>query len=309
MDAYDKHVKLHEFYRRLGYQQRGVLRFNTKLYGETGAIFFEKIIAQSTDRIQVVSMKLTEYPVALITGGSRGIGAATAIALADLGYDVAITYRNKAARANEVIAEVMQRGVRALSVNCDITRQEDIDRLFTTLQEWSNYLDLLVLNASGGLERDLIEADPQYPMHINRDAQITLLNGALNLMREGSTVVFVTSHWAHLHGQIEQLPSYAPIAESKHAGEQALRARQDVLAERGIRLIVVTGDLIEGTITPKLLERAAPGLTAQRRTEIGQLPTAADMGKAIARAATDTTLPNGSTVIVGGSLDSLPRQQ
>lgn len=44
LDAYDKHVGLHEFYRHLGYQERGVLRFNTKLYGETGAVFFEKIV-------------------------------------------------------------------------------------------------------------------------------------------------------------------------------------------------------------------------------------------------------------------------
>src|SRR5438270_4403167 len=44
LDAYDKYVKLHEFYHHLGYQQRGVFRFNTKLYGETGAVFFEKIL-------------------------------------------------------------------------------------------------------------------------------------------------------------------------------------------------------------------------------------------------------------------------
>ncbi len=44
LDAYDKHEQVHEFYRLLGYQQRAVLRFNTKLYGETGAVFFEKIV-------------------------------------------------------------------------------------------------------------------------------------------------------------------------------------------------------------------------------------------------------------------------
>jgi len=44
LDAYDKHVKLQDFYCRLGYQQKGTSRFNTKLYGETGAVFFEKIV-------------------------------------------------------------------------------------------------------------------------------------------------------------------------------------------------------------------------------------------------------------------------
>ena len=73
----------------------------------------------------------------------------------------------------------------------------------------------------------------------------------------------------------------------------------------GIRLLVVTGDLIEGTITPKLLERKAPGLASERREQIGALPTAATMGEAIAAAATDTTLPSGHIVVVGGSLESL----
>ena len=245
--------------------------------------------------------------VALITGGSRGIGAATALALADRGFDVAITYRNKATRAGEVVAEVERRGVRALALGCDITEPADVDRLFATLGAWRDHLDALVLNASGGLERQLVAADPRYPLRINRDAQLSVLYGALPLLGDGGAVVFVTSHWAHLYGQVPQLPGYAPVAESKHAGEQALRARRGELAERGLRLVVVTGDLIEGTITPKLLERAAPGLGDRRRGQVGPLPTATAMGAAIVRAATDPTLPSGHTVVVGGGLESVPR--
>ncbi len=53
--------------------------------------------------------------VALVTGASRGIGAATALALAGRGYDVAFTYRNKAARANEVAAQIETRGDRPIA--------------------------------------------------------------------------------------------------------------------------------------------------------------------------------------------------
>ena len=245
--------------------------------------------------------------VALVTGGSRGIGAAAARALARRGFDVALTYRNKQARADEVVEQVRQLGRQAIAVRCDITRHADVDELFARVRAWRGRLDLLVLNASGGLERDLLAADPDYPMHINRDAQLLVLDRVLPLLAAagGGDVVFVTSHWAHLYGQMEQLPTYEPIAESKFAGEQALRARMPDLARDNIRLLVITGDLIEGTITPKLLERAEPGVMAHRRGVVGRLPTAEQMGEGIAVAATDASLPSGRTVVVGGTLDSM----
>jgi len=254
-------------------------------------------------------MESIRRPVALVTGGSRGIGAATALDLSVHGYDVAITYHNKAARASQVVNEMTQQGARALAACCDITEQADIERLFATLSDWSGRLDLLVLNAAGGLERDLVATDPSYPIHINRDAQLTLLDSALPLMLEGGVVVFVTSHWAHLHGQVDYIPAYAPVAETKHAGEQALRARQKDLADQGIRLLVVTGDLIEGTIMARLMERIAPGLTEERRQRGGKLPTVTEMGQAIVKAAMDATLPNGHTIVVGGALDTFDRRK
>jgi NAD(P)-dependent dehydrogenase (short-subunit alcohol dehydrogenase family) len=247
----------------------------------------------------------TGRPVALITGGSRGVGAATALAFADNGYDVIFTYRNKTTRADQIVAEVTRRGARALAVQCDITRESEVTSLIATTREWAGRLDALVLNASGGLERDLLAANPRYAWLINRDAQVMVLDHALTLMASSGDVIFVTSHWAHLYGRVEQIAAYEPIAETKHAGEQALRARQDDLTRRGIRLIVVTGDLIDGTTTPKLLERAAPGLAAGRRAALGVLPTAEDMGRAIVSAATDRTVPTGHTIVVGGDLDSL----
>lgn len=246
-------------------------------------------------------------PVALITGGSRGIGAATALALAARGYDVAITYRNKAARAEEVAAAVAALGREALTVAADMTDQEANEALFRRVREWRGRLDLLVLNASGGLERDLVAADPSYPLRLNRDAQLTTLAAALPLLAaSGGTVAFVTSHWAHRYGQIKQLPAYEPVAMSKHAGEVALRERQGGLAARGVRLLVITGDLVEGTITPKLLARAADRLK-QPTGAPDRLPTTAEMGEAIAVAATDPGLPTGHTIIVGRALDELPR--
>ena len=241
---------------------------------------------------------------ALITGGSHGIGAATALALARRDYDVAFTYRNKAARAQDVVTELTMRGVRALALASDMTRQEEVDQLFTRLREWTGRLDALVLNASGGLERALVATDPAYPRRLNRDAQLAVVEGALPLLGTGGTIVFVTSHWAHLYGRVEQLPAYEPVAASKKEGEVALRDRRPALAARGIRLLVVTGDLVEGTITPKLLARASRGQEGQHHSPVA-LPTTTDMGEAIAAALADPALPTGHTVVVGRALETL----
>ena len=249
-------------------------------------------------------------PVALVTGGSRGIGAATVLALAQRGYDVAFTYRNKAARAETVAAEAQQYGVSALTIGGDMTRPGDLRHLLSTLRDWRNQLDLLVLNASGGLEREALGVDPDYPMRINRDAQIALVEGALPLLSNrpnGATIIFITSHWAYLYGQAQQLPAYEVVAASKHAGEQAIRARLPELTERNIRLLIVTADVVEGTITPRLLERATPGLRQTWRGATGALPTVGSMGTIIANAATDATLPTDAVIVIGSPLDALPR--
>ena len=242
---------------------------------------------------------------ALITGGSRGIGAATTLALARRGYDTIITYRNKAARAEEVVAAVAALGGNALAIAADMTEQAAIDALFGRVGAWCARLDLLVLNASGGLERDLVAADPDYPLRLNRDAQLATVAAARPLLAPGGTIAFITSHWAHRYGQVRQLPAYEAVAMSKHAGEVALRERQDELAAQGLRLLVITGDLVEGTITPKLLARAADRL--HQATDVpDRLPTTDEMGEAIAAAANDTRLPSGHTVVIGRGLDELP---
>lgn len=241
----------------------------------------------------------------LITGGSRGIGADTAIAFAEQGIDVAITYRNKTARADAVVASIVAAGAQGIALGGDLTQPDELDRIFASVAMWRDGLDLLVLNASGGMERDLVKANPDYPMLINRDTQLAILDHALPLLRPGSTVVFVTSHWAHRYGEVRQLPEYEPVARSKHAGEQAIRARQPELDARGVRLIVVTGDMVDGTITVKLLARVSEAFVDDRRAQVGAYPTTREMADAIVTAALSSDLPSGQTVVVGGSLESL----
>ena len=235
---------------------------------------------------------------ALVTGSSRGIGASVARQLAKLGADVAINYRSKGPRAQEVADELAAMGRAALLIQGDITHAEDVAGTFHQIQAAWGRLDFLILNASGGLEQG--KAD-NYAMQLNLTAQVNLVEGALPIMKPGSRVVFVTSHLAHFYGSGPGYDGYEDVAASKRAGEDALRQMIPDLSARGIRLVVVSGDLIEGTITPRLLERQSRGLIEKRRQAVGALPGIEEFAAAIVHAAISEGYASGDTVYVGST--------
>jgi NAD(P)-dependent dehydrogenase (short-subunit alcohol dehydrogenase family) len=198
-----------------------------------------------------------------------------------------------------VAAEAASHGVRAIPVQADITIESDVQAMMERIRQEFGKLDILVLNASGGLEREMVAENPDYPLLLNRDAQVWTLEHALPLMPRGGRVVFVTSHWAHFYGKVTQYAVYEPVAHSKHEGELALLARAPDLDARGIRLARISGDLVEGTITPKLMERVDPGLMDARRQAAGKLPTVDDMAAAIVRAIEDDDMEQGGIIYVG----------
>lgn len=240
---------------------------------------------------------LTDRAV-LITGASRGVGAAASKFAAEAGADVVINYRSKEKRAQAVAASVNDSGRKAVLAQADLTRQGDVADMFAQAKESFGKLDVLVLNASGGLEKD-VPAD--YSMILNRDAQVQVAQAGLDLLVKGGVIVFVTSHLAHFHGTKPVMESYETVAEGKKAGELALRAMMPAMAEKGIRFVVVSGDLIDGTITPKLLNRMTPGVIDQRREEAGWLPTTEDFAASIILAAGNNDLEHGATVYVGST--------
>jgi NAD(P)-dependent dehydrogenase (short-subunit alcohol dehydrogenase family) len=231
----------------------------------------------------------------LVTGSSRGIGADTVRYFAQAGADVVINFRNKAPRAEKLATELRGLGVQALVVGADLTDPDSVRAMMAEIERTFGSLDVLVLNASGGMESGMAE---DYALQLNRDAQVDVLESALPLLRDGSRVVFVTSHQAHFIRTTPTMPEYEPVARSKRAGEDALRERIAALAERGVGFVVVSGDMIEGTITATLLERANPGAIAARRGDAGKLYNVSEFAAEVARAAVDP-IPADNTRLVG----------
>lgn len=243
-------------------------------------------------------------PIALVTGASRGIGAQIAQIIAQRGVDVIIGYRSKAVRAETVASRCNGFGSRATLIQADLTVATDRKRLVDFVRAANKKLNLLVLNASGGLEKDKPDS---YAMDMNCIAQDETVQLLQPLMSPGSTIVFVTSHWSHFHGKCEVLPMYRSVAKSKNAGEVAIRSRQNNLWDQGIRLIVVSGDIVENTVTPKLLDRAYPGFIVSRRKQVGTFPTVEDFALAIVDAAFNPSLATSSTVFVGSTDLRIPQ--
>ncbi|KQO64830.1 SDR family oxidoreductase [Curtobacterium sp. Leaf261] len=231
----------------------------------------------------------------LVTGSSRGIGADTLGYFAEAGARVVVNYRNKARRAEQIVERITAAGGAALAVGADLTDHDSVQGMIDTIVgEWGG-LDILVLNASGGMESGMGD---DYALRLNRDAQVDLLTTALPHMAPGSRVVFVTSHQAHFVETAETLPEYVPVAKSKRAGELALREQIPALDEAGVEFVVVSGDMIEGTITATLLERINPGAISDRRESVGKLYNVAEFAAEVAAAALEP-IPEDHTKLVG----------
>ncbi|PTW90339.1 NAD(P)-dependent dehydrogenase (short-subunit alcohol dehydrogenase family) [Microbacteriaceae bacterium MWH-Ta3] len=239
---------------------------------------------------------------AFVSGSSRGIGAATVGYFAEAGAKVAINFRNKEARAIKLRDQIVAGGGEAIIVGADLTDYDTITALRDTLAaEFDGSLDILVLNASGGMEAGMGD---DYAMRLNRDAQVNLLQTLRPLLHEGSRVVFVTSHQAHFIHQKDTMDDYAPVALSKRAGEDALRDLIPGLAADGIGFTVVSGDMIEGTVTAALLDRSNPGAIESRKAAVGKLYNVEEFAGEVAAAAVDA-VPADNTRLVGDVSDFL----
>ncbi|MFW0110473.1 SDR family oxidoreductase [Rothia sp. P13129] len=233
----------------------------------------------------------------IITGSSRGVGADTAEILAGQGARVVVNYRSKAPRAQKVVHAIHEAGGEAIAIGADITIEAEAQKLIHDAVTEYGPIDYLILNASGGMESGMPE---DYAMVLNRDSQLRLARLAAEHMNPGARIVFVTSHQAHFIREVSTMAEYQPVAESKRAGEDALLAEVPTLNEQGISLVVVSADMIEGTVTATLLNRLHPGALEQRREEAGKLYTVHEFAQEIARMVTED-VPSGHIELVGGA--------
>nr|WP_145546447.1 SDR family oxidoreductase [Variovorax boronicumulans] len=137
--------------------------------------------------------------VALVTGGSRGLGTATALALADQGADVAISYVASADKAHAVVDQLVAKGVRAIAIQSDQADTSAAKPLLDKVQAHFGRLDILVNNAAIAVqgkkiddpELDTVNLDRQWLINVLGTVAVT--RAAAPLLSDGGRIIFVGS--------------------------------------------------------------------------------------------------------------------
>jgi 3-oxoacyl-[acyl-carrier protein] reductase len=190
--------------------------------------------------------------VALVTGGSRGIGAASARALADQGANVAISYVASAEKAEAVVKELKAKGVDAKAFKADQASSAEVDKLVNDVAKHFGRLDILVNNAAvvvngpvDDLNGDTAAFDRQDAINVH--GVITAIRAASKLMGEGGRIVTVGSGIATR----ASFPGLADYAATKAAIVGYSKGAARDLGPRDITVNVLQPGSIDTDMNPK----------------------------------------------------------
>lgn len=246
--------------------------------------------------------------IALVTGGSRGLGKNMAIAIAKKGIDVIITYHSKKDEAEEVVKEIENLGQRADAIQLNVAESSTFDSF---LEEVSNSLknifktdkfDFLVNNAGIGIHNsfaETTEAEFDQLTNIHFKGPFFLTQKALPILNDGGGIVNISSGLARF-----SFPGYAAYASMKGAIETLTQYQAKELGERKIRVNIVAPGAIEtdfggGAVRDNdEINKMIAGLTA-----LGRVGLPDDIGGVVAFLCSEESCwVNGQRIEVSGGI-------
>jgi len=247
--------------------------------------------------------------IALVTGGSRGLGKNMALALAKKGINVVLTYHSKQDEAQAVVAEIEKAGLKAAALKLDTGEVKSFDGFFEQLKTVlndtfsTNKFDFLINNAGIGVHApfaDTKEEDFDLLVNIHLKGVFFLTQKALPLINDGGRIINLSSGLARFSN-----PGYAAYAAMKGAIEVLTRYQAKELGSRGITVNTVAPGAIEtdfggGVVRDnEQLNKMIAGLTA-----LGRVGVPDDIGGVVAFLCTeDARWVNAQRIEVSGGVN------
>jgi 3-oxoacyl-[acyl-carrier protein] reductase len=239
--------------------------------------------------------------IALVTGGSRGIGRAIALTLAGYGADVAVNYSGSEEAANAVVQEIRAMGRRAVAVRADVADKQACAGMFETVKQELGSLDILVNNA--GITRDglavaMKEEDFDQVIATNlKGAFLCMQLAGKEMMRKRSGRILNISSITGVHGNAGQINYCA--AKAGLIGMTKTLARE--LAGRGVTVNALAPGYIDTDMTAKLPEKVKE--TVLQSIPLKRMGQPQDIAEAVAFLASDrAAYITGQTLMVDGGL-------
>ncbi|MDO8567709.1 MAG: enoyl-[acyl-carrier-protein] reductase FabL [Dehalococcoidales bacterium] len=242
--------------------------------------------------------------VALITGGSRGIGRAITLKLASEGADVIINYFRKRENAEATAREAGASGITAHLIKANVGEPEKVDSMFSEIERKFGRLDILVNNAASGVARSAMELDSKawdWSMDINARAFLLCAQKAAGLMKSGGKMVSISSLGSRI-----VLPKYIAIGVSKGALEVVTRYLAIELAPRGI---CVNG-IAAGAVETESLQMFTDDTSLSpfwRTTPAGRMVKPEDIANLVAfLCGEESAMIRGQIIVIDGGISLTP---
>ncbi len=225
-------------------------------------------------------------PLTLVTGGSRGLGAAMALALARSGHDVLITYRESAEAAQAVVEQVRALGRRAAALPLEMAQVDGfpafVQALKAQLADWGReQLDGLINNAGAGVHAGVAETTPaqfERMWRLHLQGPFFLTQALLPLLADGARLLNISSGLTRF-----TVPGYASYAAMKGAVEVMSRYQAKELAARGIRVnTLAPGAIATDFGGGAVRDNAQLNAYLASVTALGRVGEAEDIGGAVA---------------------------
>lgn len=245
--------------------------------------------------------------VALITGGTRGIGRAIAEKFAEQGYDLVLNFMRKRKNAEQTKEDLESKyGIRVFTVKANIGEMEQIENLFSEIDKSYGRLDVFVSNAASGVMRPLMEIEEHHwdwTQNINAKAYLFAAQQAAKLMEKngGGSIVAISSI-----GSIRVLPNYVAVGVSKAAVENITRYLAVELAPKGIVVNAVSGGVVDTDALKHFPNRDELLETAKKRNPAGRMVEPKDLAETVYFLTTPASdMIRGQTIIVDGGISLL----